>query len=206
MRRLSIASHPLRASLSHVSEPALEGEEPPMRPLVRSFVGITGLVCAAGIAAGVVWLSNTSGSRKNLSAAASPPAAPGRNNEPARPADVVIDPRQFEDSGFKTASQFTGTIRDPASLKDLQEALRARARWDRRAHRPLRGIEGRFFQDRAKRRTDGAREIARAHYDVRRANRASPLAGSRRPCRASRGRTLLSKSGPRSRPSWASSL
>ena len=49
-----------------------------------------------------------------------------RRQEPARPADVFIDPRQFEDSGFKTANQFTGSIRDPGSLADLRAALEAR--------------------------------------------------------------------------------
>ena len=95
-----------------------------MRPWSRAF--LAGLTCAPACAAAVLWLSNTSLLRKNLAAPAGKTAAEVRRHEPARPANVVIDPRQFEDSGFKTASRFTGTIRDPGSLTELQAALQAR--------------------------------------------------------------------------------
>jgi FG-GAP-like repeat/ASPIC and UnbV len=94
-----------------------------MRPLLQAF--LVGLACAAGF----IWLLDTRLSRKNESAPAVKPAVPAadaRGHKSTRPAGIVIDPRQFEDSGFKTASQFTGAIRDPESLKDLRDALKAR--------------------------------------------------------------------------------
>jgi FG-GAP-like repeat/ASPIC and UnbV len=95
-----------------------------MRTWSKAF--LAGLTCAAAFAAAMFWLSKSSLLRKNLSPPAGTSAAGVGRRAPARPANVAIDPRQFEDSGFKTASAFTGTIRDPRSLKDLRDALEAR--------------------------------------------------------------------------------
>ena len=137
-----------------------------MRPRFRAY--LAGLTCAVAAAAVVFWLSNTSLVPKTLSAPAGAPEAEIRRSPPARPANVVIDPRQFEDSGFKTASVFTGSIGDAGSLKDLQDALKARGTSGIKAtYRPSSGAWLGFFPDRSGRRADDARKIARAHLHVR---------------------------------------
>ena len=63
-----------------------------------------------------------------------PPAAPDRDGAQAIPAaesstgSPVIDPSLIEDGGLGIASRFTGTVRDPLSLKELRESIEGRGR------------------------------------------------------------------------------
>jgi FG-GAP-like repeat/ASPIC and UnbV len=95
-----------------------------MRPWFRVFLAV--MTCAPAAVAGVLWFAHTGVSRKNFAAPPRPRAGDAGRREPSRPSNALIIPRQFEDSGFQTASSFTGTIRDPGSLHDLRSALEAR--------------------------------------------------------------------------------
>jgi len=89
---------------------------------------LAGLGAATVATAGGLWLA-TSGPNKRPAATPATAVAPRRPDAPAglpRPAMIAIDPRSFEDGGFKTASPFTGPIGDPTSLGDLREAIRSR--------------------------------------------------------------------------------
>ena len=79
------------------------------------------------------------------------------------------------------------------------------ARRNHRPHRSLPSLDGEFFKDRAGRRADDAREVARAHLHVRGTiQRLRPLDPDV-PCkRPGRGRTTA-RAGRGSRPSWVSS-
>ena len=107
-----------------------------MRALVRVVVVLSFCVVAAG--GGVVallWSAGSEGTHfRRLSRGSGPTANAGAGGLAARTAEVEsaatsepdIDPGRFEDGGFGLAVQFTGPIKDLASLAELRSAIRAR--------------------------------------------------------------------------------
>jgi len=92
----------------------------------RAFIVVLGLSFASIGGAILLWVSSPSAGDSSLPdpvALSSPSANLGKLPSPAR---IAIDPRSFEDGGFKTASRFTGPIPDPNSLADLRQAVRSR--------------------------------------------------------------------------------
>ena len=111
-----------------------------MRKLVQ--VIVVGLFCG-GAAVGAVFLvlaatnpdrqtshrprRSASGSRA-VSAAANGPAM-RQDEDPRRKSEAIfLDQDKIEDGGFGMASQYTGSIQDHRSLRELREALLARGR------------------------------------------------------------------------------
>jgi hypothetical protein len=84
------------------------------------------IICAIVASTATLWLARSSTVRPGATLPSSDTIAKGNDPKPARPTDVVIDPRQFEDSGFQTANAFTGAINDLTSLTNLRQALQAR--------------------------------------------------------------------------------
>jgi tetratricopeptide (TPR) repeat protein len=92
-------------------------------------VVLAGLFCLA-IAAGVVMslsLVNSGPARMPIT----PDRAPAASNPPdlaSQSAADFVEPSLIEDGGIRLASEFTGTILDPRSLRDLREAIQGRGR------------------------------------------------------------------------------
>jgi hypothetical protein len=110
-----------------------------MRKLVR--VVVVGLFCAGAAVAGVfLVLSASNPDRPAVSRSRRPPAEPkaegaigsaidAAREGPRRNSETIfLDPDKIEDGGFGVASQYTGSIKDHRSLKELREALEARGR------------------------------------------------------------------------------
>ncbi len=94
-------------------------------------VGLIALFCVGAAGAAAYFMSRETGPARfaphSARRSAAGDARPISKKEPSAVTfDVILD--KFEDGGYETAIRYMAALRDPASLQELREAVRGRAR------------------------------------------------------------------------------
>src|SRR4051794_39761465 len=96
---------------------------------------LAGLACVAATAGVAYWVTQSGGPSPNERRRTASPfaetASPRQIDERSKEGGPFIDPSLLEDGGLGVAMQFTGSIRDPHSLRELRDAVLARGKLGR---------------------------------------------------------------------------